>query len=45
MIQLAVSKRLNVRSTTFTYKNIHKETYYSVYGRTANQIDRILISG
>ena len=44
MIQFAVSKGLNVRSTTFPHKGIHKETRYSADGRTANQIDRILIS-
>ncbi len=39
-----MSKGLNVRSTTFPHKDIHKETWYSAYGWTANQIDRILIS-
>jgi hypothetical protein len=43
LIQFAISKGLNVRSTTFPYKNIHKETWYSVDGRTANQFDHILI--
>jgi len=44
MIQFAVSKVFNVRSTTFPQKNIHKETWYSTDGRTANQIDHFLIS-
>ena len=44
MIQFTVSKGLNVRSTTFPHKGIHKETRYSADGRTANQIDHILIS-
>jgi hypothetical protein len=44
MIQFAISKGLNVRSTTFSHKDIHKETWYSADGRTANQIDYVLIS-
>jgi len=43
-IQFAISKILNVRSTTFPYKDIHKETRYSADGRTANKIDHVLIS-
>jgi len=44
MIQFAISKHLNVRSTMFPHKDIHKETWYSTDGRTANQIDHVLIS-
>jgi len=44
MIQFALSKGLNIRSTTFPHKDIHKETWYSADGRTANQIDHVLIS-
>jgi hypothetical protein len=44
MIQFAISKSLNVRSTTFPHKDIHKETCYSADGRTANQKDHVLIS-
>jgi len=33
MIQFAISNGLNVRSTTFPHKDIHKETWYSVDGR------------
>jgi len=44
MIQFATSNGLNVRSTTFPHKDIHKETWYSADGRTANQIDHVLIS-
>jgi hypothetical protein len=44
MVQFAVSKGLNIRSTTFPHTDIHKETWYSADGRTANQIDHVLIS-
>jgi hypothetical protein len=44
MIQFAISRTLNVRSTKFPHKDIHKETRYSADGRTANQIDHVLIS-
>jgi hypothetical protein len=44
MIQFAISKGLNVRSTMFPHKGIHKETWYSADGRTANLTDHILIS-
>jgi len=36
MIQFAITKGLNVRSTTFPHKDIHKETQYSADGRTVN---------
>jgi len=44
MIQFAISKGFNVRSTTFPHKDIHQETWYSADGRTAKQIDHVLIS-
>ena len=44
IIQFGISKGLNVRSTTFHHKDIHKETWYSADGRTANQTDHVLIS-
>jgi len=44
MIQFAIFNGLNVRSTMFPHKDIHKETWYAADGRTANQIDHILIS-
>ena len=44
MIQFALSKGFNVRSTTFPHKDIHKGTWYSADSRTAKQIDRVLIS-
>ena len=43
MIHFAIFKGLNV-STTFPHKDIHKETWYSADGRTANQIHHVLIS-
>jgi hypothetical protein len=44
MIQFAIPKGLNVRSTKFPHKDILKETWYSADGRTVNQIDHVLIS-
>jgi len=44
MIQFAIPNGFNVRRTTFSHKDIHKETWYSADGRTANQIDHVLIS-
>jgi len=43
MIQFAISKGFNVRSTTFPHKDI-EETWYSATGRTSNQIDHVFIS-
>ena len=44
MVQFAISKGLNVRSTKFPYKDIHKGTWYSADSRAANQKDHVLIS-
>ena len=44
MIQFAISKGFNVRSTTFPHKDIHRETWYSADSGTVNQIDHIFIS-
>jgi len=44
MIQFAIYKGFSVRNTKFPHKDIHKETWYSVDSRTANQIDHVLIS-
>ena len=40
MIQFVISNGLNVSSTTFPQKDIHKETWYSADRRTATQIGR-----
>jgi hypothetical protein len=44
MIKFTISKGFNVISTTFPHKDIHKEKWYSAYGRTVNQIDHVSIS-
>jgi len=44
MIHFAISDGLNVRSTTFPYKDIPKQTWYSADSRTVNQIEHVLIS-
>ena len=44
MISFAISKGFIVWSTTFPLKDNHKETWYSTDGRTAHQIDHVLIS-
>jgi hypothetical protein len=44
MIQFVIPKGLNVRSTTFPHKDIHKETRYSADGRIVDQTDNVLIS-
>jgi len=44
MIQFAMSKGFNVRSTTFPHKDIYKETWYSADSRTTNQIYHFFIS-
>ena len=44
MIKFTVSKGSNVKSTTFPYKDIHKETWYQADSRTTNQTDHVLIS-
>jgi len=43
MIQFTISEGFNGR-TTFPHKDIHKETWYSADGKTANQIDHVFIS-
>jgi hypothetical protein len=44
MIQFAISKGLNIRSTMFPHKDIHKVTWYTADSRIQNQIDYDLIS-
>jgi len=40
IIQSVIFKFLNVRSTMFPHRDIHKETWFSADGRTTNQIRR-----
>jgi len=44
VIQFAISKGFNIRSTIFPHKDIHKDTWYSAESGTANQTDNVLIS-
>jgi hypothetical protein len=37
MIQFVIYEGLNVRSTTFPHKDIHKETWYSADGSKPNR--------
>jgi len=39
-----ISEVLNVRSTTFPHRDIHKGTLYSADSRTVNQTDQVSIS-
>ncbi|KAL1446641.1 hypothetical protein WDU94_003506 [Cyamophila willieti] len=43
LLSLAVAGDMNVVSTMFPRKNIHKETWYSPNGQVKNQIDHVLI--
>jgi hypothetical protein len=43
VINLATSKNLIVKSTTFPHLDIHKHTWTSPDGVTHNQIDHVLI--
>lgn len=43
LVELATSKGMTVSSTKFPHKNIHKVTWCSPDGNTANQIDHALI--
>jgi len=44
IIQFAKCYGLNVRSKKFPHKDIHKETWYSADGTTANQIEHVFIN-
>lgn len=44
IISFATSRSLEVSSTTFPHKNIHKYTWKSPDRRTMNQIDHVLIA-
>jgi hypothetical protein len=43
VVNFATSKNLNVRSTVFHHRNIHKFTWTSPDGKMQGQIDHILI--
>jgi hypothetical protein len=43
VVNFATSKNLNVKSTTFPHRDIHKHTWTSPDGVTHNQIDHVLI--
>jgi hypothetical protein len=43
LVNVATSKNLRVKSTTFPHRNIHKYTWTSPDGKTHNQIDHILV--
>ena len=43
LVNFATSKNLDVKSTMFPHRNIHKYTWTSPDGKTHNQIDHVLI--
>ena len=43
LVNFAISKNLEVKSTMFPHRNIHKTTWTSPDGKTHNQIDHVLI--
>jgi len=43
LVNFATSKNLDVKSTMFPHRNIHKYTWASPDGKTHNQIDHVLI--
>lgn len=45
LINFAMARDMVVSSTTFPHKNIHKQTWVSLDGRTRNQIDHVVVDG
>ena len=43
IVNLTTSKIVDVKSTMFVHRNMHKYIWTSPYGQTHNQIDHILI--
>jgi hypothetical protein len=41
----ALNQNLNISSTHFIHKNLHKSTWISPDGKTCNQIDHVMIEG
>jgi len=43
IVDFATSKHMIISSTYFPHRNIHKQTWISPDGRTANQIDHLIV--